>query len=1058
VFGSLLLCLAISASPARAAAFTVTNTADGGPGSLRQAILDANSSGDASTVTFDAALSGQTIALSTDGDDTFGPSALLVSGNVTVDGGTNKITISRDATAQPVRLRLFYVAPGGSLTLQNVTLRCGRAKGGDSFFGGGGAGLGGAIVNAGALNLSGVTLTANQAIGGGYVNAARGGGGLGGDGGTLNGGPPNGGIYGGDSNGNGGFGGGGADGISSGYGNGGFGGGGGRGGGYTGGNGGFGGGGGYGGNGGFGGRTARNSGESRAGAGLGGAVFNYGGTVVVTNSTLANNSAVGGNGNAPIDGTRSDGYGYGYGGAIFNLNGTVTATHATLASNIAAQGGGAVYSLGDNGIATQNGPALPSTTATVTLNNAILGGSNDGAATPALVSDYVQKTNDSGNGGGSGTVASGGSHDIIQTGAANFSGTAAQIDPQLGPLADNGGQTQTMALLPNSPAFNTATSVSGITADQRGVARPQAGLPDIGAFELEASKFHESLVVTTTGDEDNGTSNPSVGSGTSLREALGFANGRGSGAITFAPSLSGQTIALSTATDDTFGPSAFLVSGNVTIDAGTSKITITRDTTDQWARLRLRLFYVSPTGTLTLKNVTVSNGRAKGGESMNGGGAAGLGGAVVNAGALQLSGVTLIGNQAIGGGNGGFGAGGGGLGGDSESGDGGPPNGGSVGIGQGDPHYVGSFGFGEDGGFGGGGGYGYDSNGFNPGYGGDGGFGSGGGSGATGNYGDGTGGNGGFGGGGGSGAGSPGSGGFGARSPRPSDSWGGAGAGLGGAIFNYGGTLTVINSTLAGNSAVGGSGSSGYKGDGFGGAIFNLNGSVKAVNATLADNTAAQGGGAIYSLGDNGIATQSGPALPDRTATVTLNNTVLGGSNDGAATPALVSDYVQHSNDSGNGGGVGTVSSSGSHNIIQSGAAGFSGSATATDPRLGPLADSGGPTQTMALPPDSPSIDAGDNNLAKDDRGQPLATDQRGDGFLRINGGTVDIGAFESLAGGPAIADAVRALQIAGGVAEATAQDMTNLNVDNTGASQNAIDASDATRLMRRLTGTDAAS
>ena len=61
-----------------------------------------------------------------------------------------------------------------------------------------------------------------------------------------------------------------------------------------------------------------------------------------------------------------------------------------------------------------------------------------------------------------------------------------------------------------------------------------------------------------------------------------------------------------------------------------------------------------------------------------------------------------------------------------------------------------------------------------------------------------------------------------------------------------------------------------------------------------------------------------------------------------------------------------------------------------TDPRLGPLADNGGPTQTLALLPDSPAINAGNPNFAP-----PPATDQRGPGFQRVRGGRIDIGAFE---------------------------------------------------------------
>lgn len=59
------------------------------------------------------------------------------------------------------------------------------------------------------------------------------------------------------------------------------------------------------------------------------------------------------------------------------------------------------------------------------------------------------------------------------------------------------------------------------------------------------------------------------------------------------------------------------------------------------------------------------------------------------------------------------------------------------------------------------------------------------------------------------------------------------------------------------------------------------------------------------------------------------------------------------------------------------------------------LASNGGPTLTHALVPGSPAFDAGSNALAVDANDQPLTTDQRGTGFPRIDGGTVDIGAYE---------------------------------------------------------------
>nr|BBJ47930.1 hypothetical protein SAVMC3_05590 [Streptomyces avermitilis] len=51
----------------------------------------------------------------------------------------------------------------------------------------------------------------------------------------------------------------------------------------------------------------------------------------------------------------------------------------------------------------------------------------------------------------------------------------------MGPLADNGGPTDTTALLPGSPALDAADGCPA--TDQRGVARPQGTACDIGAYE-----------------------------------------------------------------------------------------------------------------------------------------------------------------------------------------------------------------------------------------------------------------------------------------------------------------------------------------------------------------------------------------------------------------------------------------------------------------------------------------------------------------------------------------------------------------------------------------------
>ena len=74
----------------------------------------------------------------------------------------------------------------------------------------------------------------------------------------------------------------------------------------------------------------------------------------------------------------------------------------------------------------------------------------------------------------------------------------ANTDPLLGPLADNGGPTLTIALLPGSPAIDAGRVVPGVTADQRGVPRPQGAAPDIGAFEVATAPFVRLTPVTAT--------------------------------------------------------------------------------------------------------------------------------------------------------------------------------------------------------------------------------------------------------------------------------------------------------------------------------------------------------------------------------------------------------------------------------------------------------------------------------------------------------------------------------------------------------------------------------
>jgi hypothetical protein len=261
----------------------------------------------------------------------------------------------------------------------------------------------------------------------------------------------------------------------------------------------------------------------------------------------------------------------------------------------------------------------------------------------------------------------------------------------------------------------------------------------------------------------------------------------------------------------------------------------------------------------------------------------------------------------------------------------------------------------------------------------------------------------------------------------------------GAAIFNQGGTVEVTNSTLSGNKAGGGRGGGihnreggtvkvtnstlsgntvgGFFGFGLlGGGIYNDNGTVEVTNSTLSGNQATNPGG-------------SGAGIYNKAGTVTLTNSTLSGNIANPSTTDFAGIILPVP---GSGGGIwngGTLNvkntivaqnnaatgpdvfgsfASGGYNLIGdgTGSTGFTavgdrvGTAAAPiDPLLNPLADNGGPTQTVALQPGSPAINGGDPAfvLTSGPFIGPPFYDQRGiSPFNRVSGGIIDIGAFES--------------------------------------------------------------
>jgi hypothetical protein len=118
------------------------------------------------------------------------------------------------------------------------------------------------------------------------------------------------------------------------------------------------------------------------------------------------------------------------------------------------------------------------------------GGGIDNYATVTLISSIV--ANSTSGGDCFGLISSGG-YNLDSDGSCGLAGAGDQsgVNPLLGPLQDNGGPTNTHALLVSSPAIDhipIGTNGCGttITTDQRGVSRPQpsGGDCDIGAYEF----------------------------------------------------------------------------------------------------------------------------------------------------------------------------------------------------------------------------------------------------------------------------------------------------------------------------------------------------------------------------------------------------------------------------------------------------------------------------------------------------------------------------------------------------------------------------------------------
>ena len=233
--------------------------------------------------------------------------------------------------------------------------------------------------------------------------------------------------------------------------------------------------GGKGGNAGTGGTFIIGAGQAAGGSGGGGgAGGGLSGSPTATNVTIAANRAgaggaggLGGAGGAQIGGHETSPGGSGGAGGTAGGGDGITLVNATLASNRAGAGG-------SGGAAGSTGGA---------------GGSAGAAGAAAAVRDGSLRNSIIASDGASGcdgaaTPADNGGNITFQSGAA-CPGTTA--DPGLGPLADNGGATETMAPAVPGPAIDAGVATGCPATDQRGAPRPIGAACDAGAYEAGAT-------------------------------------------------------------------------------------------------------------------------------------------------------------------------------------------------------------------------------------------------------------------------------------------------------------------------------------------------------------------------------------------------------------------------------------------------------------------------------------------------------------------------------------------------------------------------------------------
>lgn len=212
----------------------------------------------------------------------------------------------------------------------------------------------------------------------------------------------------------------------------------------------------------------------------------------LSKSTVGQNQAGGGGGGIQLldargriaQSTVSGNAAGGSGGGLNQSGSRLEVFNSTFTRNRAGATGGGIQSSGAGGDVMLNSVTVARNVANASGGRALGGGLAARAGAVSVVNTIVSLNR-------SGSKPSD-CHGLFVSFGGNLLGTAAGCrgfvgsaligaDPRLGRLRDNGGPTKTLALKPESPAIDQASTAREPQIDQRG--RKRGPLPDIGAFE-----------------------------------------------------------------------------------------------------------------------------------------------------------------------------------------------------------------------------------------------------------------------------------------------------------------------------------------------------------------------------------------------------------------------------------------------------------------------------------------------------------------------------------------------------------------------------------------------